>query len=205
MNQFNFLRYLTVYLKSDDVEGVGTFVEIKGNTYLITTEEVARKTTETSVTLHYKKKRAVYQTTLDLKLDWRFFYDSNLAYCDIKEIQKVVKTLFGGNLYFSSIKEKNIVPEAAYNELKDYIKTSIIGYICDEYPIPIVAQSKLEEAEINKLPEDSTPSDTPILSGSPILVRNMDMLVGVMMDVADTDNSSEHLSIFTFVDDLMRI
>ena len=69
----------------------------------------------------------------------------------------------------------------------------------------MVAQSKLEETEISKLPEDSVPSDTPILSGSPILVRNMDMLVGIILNVADTDNSSEHLSVFTFVDDLMRI
>lgn len=155
--------------------------------------------------MQHKEKRAVYQTTLDLKLDWRFFYDSNIAYCDIKEIQMVVEALYGGRLYFSSINEKNLIPEAVYNELKDYIKTCIIGYICDEYPIPIVAQSKLEEAEINKLPEDSVPSDTPILPGSPILMRNTNMLVGIMLNVAYADNSCEHLSAFAFTDDLRRI
>lgn len=219
MEKYEFLKYLTVYMKGyKKTDSTIVFAEIiatgfyaklnikgKKKFVIITAKHFATEMERVTFYMHYKENNAVVTVPISRSIEWHYTKDSDLAYCELKPIEDRFKKITGKEIYATAITEDNILTENEIKTLSVLKELVMVGYPKGEsstyhkYPL-------FKKGYTASLPKDTIEDDEGYVdmsaiggfSGSPIFLDNdklkfLGMLVG---GLADDINDCSTISLY---------
>ena len=212
MARYEFLKYLTVYMKGykktesknifEECTATGFFAKLnikgKNTVIIITAKHFAEEMERVTFYLHYKENDKVETIPISKSVKWHCAKESDLAYCELKPVEERFKKITGREIYATAVTEKEILTENELKNLSVLNELVMVGYPKGEssthhkYPL-------FKKGYTASLPKDANEDSEGYVdmsaiggfSGSPIfLYKDKFKFLGVLVGGV-TDNSEE--------------
>ena len=220
MCSYEFLKYLTVYMKGyqklkdeeclRQINATGFFASfhIKGRktNIILTAKHFAEKANKVTFMIRYMQGDRFVTIPIFANVDWIFCNDADIAYCNIDPIEKRFRNITGKGLFATMITEEDIIKQYELKDIDILDPVVTAGYPNGEasthhkYPI-------FKKGYIASLPEDNPEDGEGYIdlsaiggcSGSPVFLDTTPpKFLGILTSGA-ADSSSESSCVSMYV------
>lgn len=223
MNSYNFLKYLTVKLTSEENDdkkynkcsATGFYAVINNKTVIVTARHFACEAAESLITVpaHYMENDIIITIPITAKVEWVWSDEYDIAYCTVTPIVKKLKDITGKEMFYTAISEKDIMTKKEFDKVNILTEVLSIGYphgtssTHHEYPL-------FKKGYIASLPCDFDEDGEGYLdlgaeagySGAPIFLNNSQLkLVGVLVKCIGSSDKSNSTTIYVAADKILDI
>ena len=219
MNNYDYLKYLTVYMEGyqktekesllQKITATGFFATLvingKKTSIILTAKHFAEKLNRVTFWLRYMAEDRVVTVPVSSKVEWYYCDDADIAYCEIEPIEKRFKKITGNSIYASVLIDDNILKQFELEDISLLDEVITAGYPNGEasthHKFPI-----FKKGHIASLPKDCVEDkegfiDLSVIggySGSPVFLNTTPpKFLGVLVSgVADSSSEGSCVSMY---------
>ena len=212
MTNYEFIKYLTVYLEGYERTGkesvlqritatgffASFYINGKKTNIILTAKHFAEKLNRVTFWLRYIDDDRVVTLPISSKVEWNYCEDADIAYCELELLEKKFKKITGKSIYATTVPETKILKQYELEEINLMDEVIMAGYPGGEasthhkYPI-------FKKGHIASLPKDCIEDKEGYIdlsaiggySGSPVFLDTVpSKFLGILVSGA-VDSSSE--------------
>ena len=221
MNSYEFLKYMTVHMEGTcDIDMLGEEMESSATGFyvklningelvpvIVTAKHFANSSAMTTFTLHYIDNNNIVTLPITMPVRWILSEYKDIAYCEVRSIEEKFKKITGHSMFYTAIKEDDIVSEDEYKNINILSEVVMLGYpkgkgsTHHKYPLfkkGYLASSPSDFYENNMGYVDI--SSISGYSGSPLILNNSTLkLVGVLVQTFSEEDKKTRADMGMYV------
>ena len=142
MNNYDYLKYLTVYMEGYERTGkesvlqkitaTGFFATLvinrKKANIILTANHFAEKLNRVTFWLRYMDEDRLVTVPISSKVDWNYCNDADIAYCELEPIEKKFKKITGRSIYATVVTEDRILKQDELEDINLMDEVVMAGY-----------------------------------------------------------------------------